>query len=83
MGDRLTAYNKAMFFRPQNPPQALQELTAARQPFQIRLPFLRQQIGAGDVAAGITQAIGIQPCEPCKQRQERMNQAVAFRPWDA
>ena len=60
-----------------------QEVNQARQPLQIRVPFLRQQIGSGDVVAGVTQAIGVKPCPPCEERRRRMNQAVVFRPWDA
>lgn len=48
--------------------------------FSIPVPFLRQQIGAGDVVANMTQAMGVKPCAPCEQRKRAMNQAVVFRP---
>lgn len=50
--------------------------------FQVRLPYAPPDgIGAGDVIARITQAMGIKPCQPCKARQEALNQRVRFEPW--
>lgn len=50
-------------------------------PFQVRVPFLRQEIGAGDVVKNLGQAIGAQPCTPCEERRRRMNARVVFTPW--
>ena len=44
-----------------------------RGPFSIPVPFLRRQIGGGDVVAGMTNALGIQPCTPCEARRRKMN----------
>lgn len=72
-----------MFGRPcfNCPPPS--DVNHSNQPIEIRMPFLNQVWGSGDVVQGITQAMGIQPCEPCEERKRRMNQAVVFRPWDA
>jgi hypothetical protein len=56
-----------------------------RQPFAIPLPFLRQTIGSGDVVKQVTDALRIPQCGGCKERQDKMNGAVEFRPmrpWD-
>lgn len=50
--------------------------------FQVRMPYAPPEgIGLGDVAARITQALGIPQCQPCKQRQEWLNQHARFRQW--
>lgn len=51
-----------------------------RKPFQLPVPFLRQQVGLGDAVARATGAVGIQPCGGCKQRQASMNQWVQLVP---
>jgi len=51
-----------------------------RNPRVVRLPFLRQQVGLGDVVAGATRAVGIQPCGGCKQRQAALNRWVQLVP---
>lgn len=51
-------------------------------PLRIPIPFLKQQIGSGDVVAGITEAVGIEPCSPCEERKRKMNQRVQFTPWN-
>lgn len=50
-------------------------------PTSIRVPFLRQEIGAGDVIAGITQALGVTPCTPCEERRRKLNQKLTLTPW--
>ena len=30
---------------------------------------------AGDMVAAVTQAIGVKPCEACKERQRKLNEA--------
>lgn len=35
-------------------------------------------VGAGDVVAAATKAVGIKPCAPCKRRQKRLNRVLAF-----
>lgn len=52
-----------------------------RQPVQIRVPFLSQQTGLGDVIANATQAVGVKPCTPCEQRKQAMNRRVQLFPW--
>jgi len=34
--------------------------------------------GLGDVVATVTDALGIEPCEGCKKRQEAWNKAIPF-----
>lgn len=51
------------------------------QPVGIPTPFLNRQMGLGDVIANITRTFGIQPCTPCKQRQEWLNQQVQLNPF--
>jgi hypothetical protein len=51
-----------------------------RNPRVVRLPFLRQQVGLGDVIARATGAVGIQPCGGCKQRQATLNRWVQLVP---
>jgi hypothetical protein len=50
-------------------------------PLRIRVPFLNREVPAGDAVAAATQAIGIQPCAPCEERQKKLNQRVVFSPW--
>jgi hypothetical protein len=49
--------------------------------FQIPVPFVQQPTGLGDVIANITRRFGAQPCAPCKQRQEWLNQQVQLNPF--
>lgn len=50
-------------------------------PIRIRVPFLNHQVGGGDAIAAATQALGVQPCQPCEERRRRMNQRVVFDSW--
>lgn len=34
--------------------------------------------GLGDVVATVTSAVGIEPCEGCKKRQEKLNKLIPF-----
>jgi hypothetical protein len=52
-----------------------------RGPVRVRVPFLRRELGAGDVIAGVTRAAGIQPCEPCEERRRKLNQLFQLQPW--
>lgn len=36
-------------------------------------PDPQHGVGLGDVVAAATSALGIRPCEPCKQRQQKLN----------
>lgn len=50
--------------------------------YQVRMPYVPPEgIGLGDVIARMTQAIGVKPCTPCKQRQEALNQRVRLTEW--
>lgn len=52
-------------------------------PIQIRVPFLRHQVGAGDAAAAAIQAVGgPAPCQPCEERKNWMNRHLQFNPWN-
>ena len=50
------------------------------EPKRIPVPGLKTEIGAGDVIAKVTTAIGIKPCTPCQKRREQLNQALKFIP---
>ena len=50
-------------------------------PRNITVPFLHNPIGLGDAVAHLTQAVGITPCQPCQERQERLNQAFRLNPY--
>ncbi len=50
-------------------------------PDRVHVPFLKHEIGAGDVIAGVTQALGITPCTPCEERRKKLNQKLSFTPW--
>jgi hypothetical protein len=49
-----------------------------QQPMTIPIPGMQRQVGLGDVIAGITKAVGIQPCDACKRRQARLNNWLRF-----
>jgi len=50
--------------------------------FQVRMPYAPPEaVGLGDVIARMTQALGIKPCAPCKQRQDALNRQVKIFPW--
>jgi hypothetical protein len=46
------------------------------QPWHIPVPGMQQGVGLGDVIARATHALGIRQCEPCKRRQEWLNQRI-------
>lgn len=46
----------------------------------IKKVFSEEEMrGLGDVVAKATKAVGIQPCEGCKKRQEALNKLVSFK----
>jgi len=53
----------------------------ARKPLHLKMPFLSQETGLGDAVKNLTERLGIPQCEPCKKRQEALNQRVRFNPW--
>jgi hypothetical protein len=56
--------------------------TRQREPMRIRVPFLNQETGLGDAIAAATSAVGIKPCQPCKERAEALNRRVVLSPWE-
>lgn len=52
------------------------------EPLRIRVPFLQQETGLGSSIAAATSAIGVKPCEPCKQRAAALDRRVVFSPWE-
>jgi hypothetical protein len=48
-------------------------------PIRVPVPFVRQQIGLGDAVKRITNAVGVQPCEPCKRRAAYLNRLIQFQ----
>ena len=65
-----------MMFDPQTP----DEQEGVRRPLTIPIPFLREPIGSGDLVKGITDALHIPQCGGCQGRQDKLNEAVQFRP---
>ncbi len=49
-------------------------------PKTLQVPGLKTEIGAGDVIAKVTTALGIKPCTPCQKRREALNQALKLTP---
>ena len=47
---------------------------------EIKVPFLKEEIGSGDIVKAATSAAGIKPCTPCEARRRRMNAALRFVP---
>jgi hypothetical protein len=49
---------------------------------RVRLPnfILDEPTGAGQVVSRLTSAVGIRPCEPCRQRAARLDQWLRFEP---
>jgi hypothetical protein len=74
------------------------EASLATQPAQARQPApppmpvapeaiaeMRSMFPIGDLIAKLTSSVGIQPCEPCKRRQEMLNaigDRMARRVWN-
>ena len=51
-----------------------------RRPVSVPVPFLRSQVGIGDVVASLIKQMGIQPCPPCEQRRKMLNALMQLRP---
>jgi hypothetical protein len=47
---------------------------------EIKIPFLKSEIGAGDVVKSATSALGIKPCAPCEERRRKFNDAIRLMP---
>ena len=45
-------------------------------PVRIPVPGMQRGIGLGDVIAGLTKALGIQPCNACERRRRWLNQRI-------
>ena len=43
---------------------------------------LQKDVGLGDSVKRLTTAIGIKPCDECKQRAEKLNKAFPYRKKD-
>lgn len=48
-------------------------------PLQIPMPFLRRNVGLGDVVKRAAGAVGVQPCPPCEQRRRALNRLIQLR----
>jgi hypothetical protein len=55
-----------------------EQLAEMKSRLRLRVPGLKQSIGAGDVVRKVTEALGIEHCSDCDERQERMNRALRF-----
>lgn len=49
-------------------------------PLQVRVPFVRQAVGLGDVVKRATSAVGVKPCGGCQQRAAWLNRHVQLVP---
>ena len=58
----------------------LDEARPEPDPRQVRVPLLREAIGAGDLVKRLTSAFGVKPCSPCEERARKMNERVQFIP---
>ncbi len=61
-------------------PQSEVENEGVHQPLTVPVPFLREPIGLGDLVKGLTDALHIPQCGGCRERQDRFNGAMEFRP---
>lgn len=50
-----------------------------KRPVRIPIPGLRREVGAGDVIAALTKAVGIKPCPPCEKRRQLLNRLLRLR----
>jgi len=50
---------------------------------EIKVPFLKEPVGAGDVVKAATSAVGVKPCTPCEERRRKMNEALRLVPREA
>ena len=49
-------------------------------PFRVPVPFLQQQVAAGDLVRGITDRLHIPSCGGCRERQDSLNRMLVFGP---
>lgn len=47
----------------------------------IRLPFIKENVGSGDLVERVAKSFGIKPCDKCKKRKEILNNRLRFKPW--
>lgn len=47
-----------------------------RSKVNIRIPGLKKGVGAGDMVAKATKAVGIEPCDECEKRRQWMNRML-------
>lgn len=65
----------------QNAGQEQGQERAERGPFRVRVPFLPDNVGLGDVVASLTKAAGVKPCGGCQKRRAALNN-VQLSPWE-
>lgn len=53
----------------------------ARRPIRIPIPFIHNPIAPGSAIARITTAVGIRPCQSCKERAQSMDKRLVFVPF--
>ena len=44
----------------------------------LRIPFLKDSIGAGSALQALTSAVGIAPCGGCQERAAKLDRALRF-----
>jgi hypothetical protein len=49
-------------------------------PFRVPVPFLREQVAAGDFVRGVTDRLHIPSCGRCQERQDALNRMLVFGP---
>ena len=64
----------------QGPEDARKADRSPAEPHRVRLPgFVSEtEVGLGDVIKHATSAIGIRPCEPCRERAAKLNRWLLF-----
>jgi len=55
-----------------------EHLEAVKARLRLKVPGLKKSIGAGDVVRKATEALGIEHCDDCDERKERMNRWLRF-----
>ena len=55
-----------------------EQLDEVKARLRLRIPGLKKSIGAGDVVRKATEALGIEHCDGCDERKERLNRFLRF-----
>lgn len=50
-----------------------EQLAEVKAKLSLRVPGLKQSVGAGDVVHAVTRKLGLHHCDECAKRKERLN----------